>query len=78
VSTENTDSSPSTLKNKLAELDAIWRDTGDPTEDQQSMIEAFRSGQIDEEEFQLHLSKDPVLANCVLELCRASNETPRE
>jgi len=42
------------------------------------MIEAYRSGQIDEEEFQLHLSKDPVLANYVLELCRASNETPRE
>ena len=71
---DNTDISPRTLDNLLAELDTIWPATGLLNEDQQLLIEAYRSGQIDEEEFQQHLSEDPALANYVQELCQARND----
>ncbi|KWV40224.1 hypothetical protein AS026_26525 [Rhizobium altiplani] len=75
--TYSTDS-PSRLKCQLAELDAIWPNTGVLNEDQQTLIDAYRSGQIDDEAFQLHLANDPVLANYVEELCQAGDDAPRD
>ena len=76
--THSTASSPSRLKCQLAELDAIWPTTGVLNEEQQRLIDAYRSGQIDDEEFQVHLSNDPVLANCVEELCQARDDAPSD
>ena len=75
--THSTDS-PSKLKCQLAVLDAIWPNTGVLSEEQQRLIDAYRSGQIDDEEFQLHLANDPVLANYVEELCQAGDDAPRD
>ncbi|MEK1873185.1 MAG: hypothetical protein AAAC50_12265 [Rhizobium altiplani] len=76
--THSTASSPSRLKCQLAELDAIWPTTGVLNEEQERLIDAYRSGQIDDEEFQLYLANDPVLANYVEELCQAGDDAPRD
>ena len=76
--THSTASSPSRLKCQLAELDSIWPTTGVLNEEQERLIDAYRSGQIDDEEFQLHLANDPVLANYVEELCQAGDDAPRD
>ncbi|SEI17251.1 hypothetical protein SAMN05216228_103452 [Rhizobium tibeticum] len=40
-------------------------------EEQQTLIEAYRLGRVDEKEFQLHLARDRALANYVQQLCQA-------
>jgi len=74
--TDSTDSTHSRLKSQLSGLDAIWANTGVLNEEQQTLIDSYRSGQIDDEEFQVHLSNDQVLANCAEELCQARDDAP--